>query len=68
MTDEEIENYLIKHHYEIDAQDAITNIFNKSHQIINKIYDYESGTMTITTPDNTFRFKWLLREFKTENI
>lgn len=60
MTDLEIKNYLIKNSWSIKAKDGITNIFNTSHQIINKKYDFENHIMTITTPDNTFSFNWIL--------
>lgn len=60
MTDQEIKKYLDNHHWTINAQDAIQNIFNTSPQIIDKKYDYENHIMTIATLDNTFSFNWVL--------
>ena len=60
MTDGEIKQYLIDHSYLIEAQDGILDIFNTSYQIIDKHYDPDSSLMTITTPDNTFTFLWVL--------
>ena len=60
MSDEEIERYLKDHQFIIDAQDGILDIFNTSYQIMDKHYDSESGLMTITTPDHTFTFLWVL--------
>lgn len=60
MTDLEIKNYLIKNSWSIKAKDGIIDIFNSSPQIINKKYDFENHIMTITTPDNTFSFNWIL--------
>ena len=60
MSDEEIKQYLLDHSYLILAQDGILDIFNTSYQIIDKHYDPDSSLMTITTPDNTFTFLWVL--------
>lgn len=60
MTDLEIKNYLIKNSWSIKAKDGILNILNSSPQIINKKYDFENHIMTITTPENTFSFNWIL--------
>lgn len=60
MTDLEIKNYLIKNSWSIKAKDGILNILNSSPQIINKNYDFENHIMTITTPENTFSFNWIL--------
>ena len=60
MSDEEIKQYLIDHSYLIEAQDGILDIFNTSYQIIDRHYDPDSSLMTITTPDNTFTFLWVL--------
>ena len=64
MSDEEIKQYLIAHSYLIEAQDGILDIFNTSYQIIDKHYDPDSSLMTITTPDNTFTFLWVLGDGK----
>lgn len=60
MTDLEIKKYLEENSWSIKAKDGIVNIFNSSPQIINKKYDFENHIMTITTPDNTFSFNWIL--------
>ena len=60
MSDEEIKQYLIDHQFQIPASDGILDIFNTSHQIIDKHYNPNSGIMTITTPKNTFSFLWVL--------
>lgn len=60
MTDLEIQQYLDKHSWSVDAQNAFMDIFNTSPQIIDEIYDFASHMMTIITPENTFTFKWLL--------
>lgn len=60
MTDLEIKNYLDRNNWSIKANDAISKIFNTSPQIINKKYDFENHIMTITTPNNTFSFDWVL--------
>ena len=64
MTDEEIKQYLLDYSYLIEAQDGILDIFNTSYQIIDKHYDPDSSLMTITTPDNTFTFLWVLGDGK----
>ena len=64
MTDEEIKQYLLDHSYLIKAQDGILDILNTSYQIIDKHYDPDSSLMTITTPDNTFTFLWVLGDGK----
>ena len=60
MTDEEIKQYLIDHQFQISASNGILDIFNTSHQIIDKHYDPDSGIMTIKTPKNTFSFLWVV--------
>lgn len=60
MTDSEILDYLTKNNFEVNAQDCIMKMFNTSYQIIHKDYDFHTDTMTITTPENTFTFKWKL--------
>lgn len=60
MTDLEIKKYLDDHNWAINAQDAISNIFNTSPQIIDKKYDYENHIMTISTLENIISFKWIL--------
>lgn len=60
MTDLEIKKYLNAHHWSVDAQDAFTDIFNTSPQIIDEIYDFKNHIMTIVTQENIFTFKWLL--------
>ena len=64
MTDEEIKQYIIDHQFQISASDGILDIFNTSYQIIDKHYDPDSSLMTITTPDNTFTFLWVLGDGK----
>ena len=60
MTDEEIKQYLIDHHFQISASDDILDIFNTSYQIIDTHYNHRISVMTITTPKNTFSFLWVL--------
>ena len=60
MSDEEIKQYLIDHSYQVPAQDGILDIFNTSYQIIDTHYNPRSSVMTITTPNNTFSFLWVL--------
>ena len=60
MSDEEIERYLSDHQFQISASDGILDILNTSYQIIDSHYDPDSSIMTITTPDNTFTFLWIL--------
>ena len=57
MTDPEIKQYLDKNNWELKTQDAIMNILNTSHQIMEELYNPNTHTMTIITPDNTFTFK-----------
>ena len=64
MLDREIYEYLLKRGFTIEAQDGILDIFNTSYQIIDKHYDPDSSLMTITTPDNTFSFLWVLGDGK----
>ena len=64
MLDREIYEYLLKRGFTIKAQDGILDIFNTSYQIIDKHYDPDSSLMTITTPDNTFTFLWVLGDGK----
>lgn len=60
MLDSEIFEYLNKHNYAVDAQDCLARVLNTSRQIIDEVYDSETGLMTLTTPDNLFVFKWVL--------
>ena len=60
MTDKEIKEYLDKNNWIVDAQDCIKKVLNRSYQIIDTIYDFDTGMMTIITPDNVFTFKWVL--------
>jgi len=60
MTDKEIYDYLKEHNFTVNAQDFIINVLNKAHQINDKYYNFDTQTMTITTPDNSFTFKWCL--------
>ncbi len=60
MTDHEIREYLDSHNWEVEAQDCLMDVLNTSYQIIDAHYDFDTGMMTITTPDNTFIFKWKL--------
>lgn len=62
MTDVEILDYLTKNNFEVNAQDCIMKVFNTSYQIIHKDYDSDINMMTITTPENTFTFKWKLNK------
>ena len=39
MTDSEIKQYLDNHNWSVDAQDCVLEVFNTSHQILDKIYD-----------------------------
>lgn len=64
MTDEQILQYLIDNNYKIKAQDGIINILNRSYQIIDTIYDSNTGTMTIITPNNKFTFEWILGKYE----
>ena len=64
MLDREIYEYLLKRGFTIEASDGILDIFNTSYQIIDKHYDPDSSLMTITTPDNTFTFLWVLGDGK----
>ena len=57
MTDPEIKQYLSDHGWSVDAQDCVMDMFNTSYQILDKKYDFETGMMTINTPDNEFTFK-----------
>ena len=63
MTDSEIKQYLDNHNWSVDAQDCVLEVFNTSHQILDKIYDYETSMMTIITPDNNFTFNWNLHQY-----
>jgi len=60
MADAEILEYLKRHNFEVEAQDCIAKVLNTSRQIINRDYDFDTGMMTLTTPDNSFVFKWIL--------
>lgn len=63
MTDLEIKQYLDNQNWSVDAQDCVLEVFNTSHQILDKIYDFETSMMTIITPDNNFTFKWNLHQY-----
>lgn len=60
MTDNEIKEYLDSHSFEVETQDCLMKVLNTSHQIINSDYNFDTGMMTITTPENIFTFKWKL--------
>lgn len=60
MLDAEIREYLKEHGFAVNAQDCLMKVLNTSHQIIKEDYDSKTGMMTITTPDNIFKFKWIL--------
>lgn len=62
MIDAEIGDYLKRHDFAVNAQECLMKVLNTSHQIITKDYDFQTGTMTLTTPDNIFKFKWILGE------
>lgn len=62
MTDEEIKHYLEDCNYKVLARNGISDILNTSHQIINYDYNFETKKMTLTTPDNTFIFDWVLNK------
>lgn len=64
MTDNEIKNYLVSHNYKVNAQDGIRNILNRSYQIIDTIYNFDTRMMTIITPDNEFTFEWMLGKYE----
>ena len=63
MTDSEIKQYLDNDNWSVDAQDCVLEVFNTSHQILDKIYDFETSMMTIITPDNNFTFNWNLHQY-----
>lgn len=67
MTDEEIRQYLKSHNYAVNAQDGIMDIFNTSDQILDSTYDSDTGIMTVKTPENIFKFRWILRRLETKN-
>lgn len=60
MVDTEIIEYLRKHNFTVDVQDCLMKVLNTSRQIIDTIYDFDTGMMTIKTPDHSFIFKWNL--------
>lgn len=60
MTDKEIKKYLEENNWAVRAQDCLINVLNRSYQILDTDYDFETGMMTITTPNNHFTFKWIL--------
>ena len=60
MSDDEIKSYLLSCGFRVNSQDGILDILNTSYQIIDSHYDPDSSLMTITTPDNTFTFLWVL--------
>lgn len=63
MSDDEIKDYLVKHNWEVNAQDAVMDVVNTSPQIVKTEYDSDSGIMTLYTKDNVFRFLWRLKKF-----
>ena len=63
MTDSEIKQYLDNHNWSVDAQDCVLEVFNTSHQILDKIYDFETSMITIITPDNNFTCNWNLHQY-----
>lgn len=67
MLDEEINEYLMKHNFAVDAQACTMKVFNTSPQIIDSNYDFATDTMTIITPKNVFKFKWKLGKIKENN-
>lgn len=60
MSDIEIEEYLRRNNYAVDAQDCLMKVLNTSHQIIERNYDFDTSLMTIKTLDNIFKFLWKL--------
>ena len=60
MTDLEIKQYLDENNWAVKAQDCIMKVFNTSSQIINTEYNFDTGMMTVKTPENTFTFNWIL--------
>lgn len=60
MTDEEIRRFLESHKYSVSSSEATMKILNRSYQIIDSIYNEETHTMTIITPENSFTFEWVL--------
>lgn len=58
MSDIEINEYLSKHNFAVNAQDCLMKVFNTSKQIVDSNYDFITGMMTIKTPDNVFTFRW----------
>lgn len=64
ISDAEIKEYLVKNHFAVDAQDCLIKVLNTSYQIVDTIYDFDSGMMIIATPENTFSFKWNLGKIK----
>lgn len=63
MTDNEIRQYLTSHYWKVNAQDCLMEVFNTSPQIISQEYDPKTGIMEIITPDNKFRFTWMLKHY-----
>lgn len=63
MTDAEILAYIEVNNYKVNAQDFVLNVLNFSPQVIDTIYDSETRTMTIITPDNEFTFEWVLGRY-----
>lgn len=60
MTDGEIKKYLEENNWAVRAQDCLIKVLNRSYQILDTDYDFETSMMTITTPNNHFTFKWIL--------
>lgn len=63
MTDPEIKQYLDENNWEIHAQEGISKILNTSRQIIDTDYNFDTDMITLVTPDNTFTFKWILKNY-----
>ena len=63
MTDAEILAYIEVNNYKVNAEDFILNVLNFSPQILDTVYDSETRTMTIITPDNKFTFGWVLGRY-----
>lgn len=60
MTDAQIKKYLDDHKWSVDAQDCTMKVLNRSYQILDTIFDFNTRMMTIITPDNEFTFEWIL--------
>lgn len=62
MTDNEIKQYLDENNWSVNPQDCLMKVLNTSHQIIDTSYDFNTGMMTIVTPDNVFEFNWNIQK------